>query len=651
MLTTAVLSVVLPFAAPLLPPPFVPRARADTGAGAVALGALGVAATENFDTLAANGTTNSALPAGWYIFETGTGANQQYASGTGSASTGDTYSFGATAGTERALGGLRSTALVPLLGAKFTNDTGSLITSLDISYTGEQWRIGNAAAARDDRLDFQYSLNAASLTTGTWTDVNALDFTNLVKTAASVGALDGNADPNRAHVAATVSNLNIPAGASFFIRWVDLDATGSDDGLALDDFSLVPRGTAPQAAGAVIISEFRTRGPAAAATPDAFEEARDEFVEFYNATDAPLAVYTVDGSAGWALASSDGQARFCIPAGTVIPARGHFLAVNSVGYSLGNYPAGAAATANGDAVLLPGNPVPQNGYTSEIPDNAGIALFNTANPARFNAANRLDAAGSTAETNALYREGAGYPPLTSAPAADHSFHRSLCSFAGAGCTTPNVPKDTDNNAADFLYVSTDALDSGAGARLGAPGPENLSGPVQRNALLPILLLDAAAGVNSPPNRARTFGGSPASNDTHGRLLLRRRILNNTGHTVTRLRFRVIELTAEPNPPGVADLRPLAAEATTPTTAFINNDAATCQAGGFAAGTTTCTVNLVTVSPEQPPAQPSGGGLNTTLTVQLPGAGLPDGESVNVQFVFGIMDTGAFRVYVNTEVLP
>src|SRR6185436_1444018 len=95
--------------------------------------------------------------------------------GTGSGNTGDTYSFGATSNAERALGGLQSGSLNPTIGAAFTNNTGGTITSLAIDYTGEQWRLG--ATGRADRIDFQYSVNATSLTTGTWTDVNNLDFT------------------------------------------------------------------------------------------------------------------------------------------------------------------------------------------------------------------------------------------------------------------------------------------------------------------------------------------------------------------------------------------------------------------------------------------------------------------------------------------
>ena len=206
-------------------------------AGTVSLTALGVPYTQNFDTLAASGTGQSALPNGWWLAETGTNANGLYQAGTGSGNAGDTYSFGAASSTERAFGGLQSGSLNPTIGAAFTNDTGSTVTTLAIAYTGEQWRLGTLA--RLDRIDFQYSLDATSLTTGTWTDADTLDFV-APTTGPTVGALDGNAAPNRTAVSGAISGLAIPPGASFWIRWSSFDASGADDGLAVDDFSLTP---------------------------------------------------------------------------------------------------------------------------------------------------------------------------------------------------------------------------------------------------------------------------------------------------------------------------------------------------------------------------------------------------------------------------
>ena len=202
---------------------------------------LGVPVTQNFNTLAVAGTT-SVVPTGWGFDESGTSswANGLYWAGTGSVNTGDIYSFGTSGSAERALGGLRSGTLTPIIGAAFTNNSGATVTSLDIAYTGEQWRLGTSG--RTDRLDFQYSTSATSLTTGTWADVNTLDFPGPISVG-TVGLLNGNAAANRAAISGTISGLTIPNGATVFIRWTDFDASGADDGLAVDDFSITPRAT------------------------------------------------------------------------------------------------------------------------------------------------------------------------------------------------------------------------------------------------------------------------------------------------------------------------------------------------------------------------------------------------------------------------
>jgi predicted extracellular nuclease len=212
---------------------------AGPAAAQVSLTGMNVAVSESFNTLASTGTA-STVPAGWAFNETGGNANTTYTAGTGSDAAGDTYSFGAAASAERALGGLLSNSLVSTFGAAFTNNTGGQITSLDVAYTGEQWRLG--ATGRTDRIDFQISTNATSLTNGTWTDVDALDFTAPV-TAGAVGALDGNAAANRTAKSFTIGSLALANGATFWIRWIDLNAAATaDDGLAVDDFSLTPHG-------------------------------------------------------------------------------------------------------------------------------------------------------------------------------------------------------------------------------------------------------------------------------------------------------------------------------------------------------------------------------------------------------------------------
>lgn len=187
---------------------------------------------QDFDTLANSGTS-STVPTGWAFSETGANANTVYTAGTGSSNTGDTYSFGASGSTERAFGGLRSGNLIPTIGVQFQNNTGGTIGQLSIRYNCEQWRIGVTNRGAADRLDFQYSTDATSLTTGTWIDVDALDCLSTV-TSGAAGALDGNA--NRTVVSSAITGLNIANGASFWLRWNDFDIASSDDGLAVDDY-------------------------------------------------------------------------------------------------------------------------------------------------------------------------------------------------------------------------------------------------------------------------------------------------------------------------------------------------------------------------------------------------------------------------------
>ncbi len=117
-----------------------------------------------------------------------------------------------------------------------------MISSLDIAYTGELWRLG-ATTGRTDELDFQYSTNATSLSSGTWTSVSALNFIT-PNTTGTAGARDGNAGGNFSNVSASITGVSISNGASFWTRWLDFDASASDDGLAVDDFSLTPQSTA-----------------------------------------------------------------------------------------------------------------------------------------------------------------------------------------------------------------------------------------------------------------------------------------------------------------------------------------------------------------------------------------------------------------------
>ena len=370
----------------------------------------------------------------------------------------------------------------------------------------------------------------------------------------------------------------------------------------------------------LLISEFRVRGP---------NGANDEFVEVYNNSNSAHVVASSDGSSGYSIAASDGIVRCVIPNGTVIPGRGHFLCANTVAYSLAAYPAGNGTTATPDA-----------SFTTNINDNAGVALFSTSNSLNFSLATRFDAAGSTSEANTLYKEGTGYPALVPF-SIDYSFYRSYCPrsvFSADPVCTPGgsgIPQDTDDNAVDFVFVDSNGTSAGAGQRLGAAGPENLSSPVDSGSGIAHSPLDSAQADDASPNVARDFTSDPPNNSTFGTLSIRRTWTNNTGANVTRLRFRVAEVETFPAPSGTADLRPR----TSGPVVVTRTDGST------------ATVQGTTL--EQPPSQPNGGGFNSSLsaaTVTL-ATPLPPGGSVNVQFLMGIQQAGCYKVGVFAESLP
>jgi len=390
----------------------------------------------------------------------------------------------------------------------------------------------------------------------------------------------------------------------------------------------VPRA---DAAGSLIISEFRLRGP---------NGAQDEFIEIYNDSGSPHVVAPLSGT-GYAIAASDGVVRCTIPSGTTIPARGYWLCTNSVGYSLTFYPSGT------------GNAAGNGTYTADIADNAGIALFNNnTGGGAFSLANRFDAVGPSSEANALYREGVGYPPLL-VSSTQQSWVRDECGKGGAvnllGPCTISTPRDTDNNLADFFFVDATGASLGAGQRLGAPAPQNLASPIQRNGAFAVVLLDGTVPASAPPNRVRDLTSDPPFNSTAGTLTIRRRLVNTTGAPVTRLRFRVIDLDTFPAAAGFADLR---VRSSVPNSVAGILDAATCLATG-SPSVPPCTVTVWGTGIEQPPSQANGGAFNSGLNfgVISLGAPLAAGASINLEFRLGVQQTGSFRFYVNIEALP
>ena len=409
-------------------------------------------------------------------------------------------------------------------------------------------------------------------------------------------------------IAAEGSNYTVDAAGTYFVKVKHFSATGTGTyDIHIVNTSAV---TSP-----LIISEFRVRGPSGA---------NDEYIEVYNNSNTSTTVASQVGS-GFAIAASDAVVRCTIPNGTVIPGRAHFLCTNTVAYSLGAY-------ATGDAT-----------YATDIPDNAGIALFNNNVPANFILANRLDAGLRQKRTRCML-EGTGYPALTRL-LIDYAFVRDACGQQGSITNLTPCPLTTgvaDTATMPSIYfVDTNGTSAGAGQRLGSPGPENLASPLQRNASFAVGLPDICVAGSLPHNQIRDLTSVPAQNSTFGTIELRRTVVNNTGANVTRLRDRVTQQTTFPAPSGTADLR---TRTTADTTDNFSN---------LPCGTGTSVITVLGTTLEQPPSQPNGGAFNGTFsvgTVTL-GTPIPPGNTVIVRFLWGVQQTGKFRVGLNIEVLP
>jgi hypothetical protein len=411
-------------------------------------------------------------------------------------------------------------------------------------------------------------------------------------------------------VAASQAGQNFYPGSRVFAPFPELPFSGSQ----VVNFVRTP----PAAPGDVLITEFRFHGlgfPAAGLNP-AGSVFNDEFVELYNNTNSTIVVNTTDGSSGWLLEAANHES-YIVPRGTVIPPRAHFL-VAGTGY-------------NSLFLYAPG----EDFLSGDIDDDSGVALFSST--ATLSPATRIDAVGFDNAANpvpSLYREGAGLAPVS---ATEAEYTANTSEFAWVRKLTSGLPQDTDDNAADFVFVSTGGAPLGAlQPALGAPGPENLYSPPTRNSQIKATYVDpgcVTASVDPSSACARVRVATPVAGGAQGTLSIRRRWTNLTGAPVTRLRFRITGLSVLGNR-GVAeaDLRALSSTDVTVTG-------------------TKGTVDLSALTLEQtPPAQPSGGGLNSSLRVGsiTLASPLAAGASVNVEFNLGVQIDGDYRFFVNVE---
>ncbi len=224
----------------------------------------GLTYSQNFDSLSnapintnPTWTDNTTLP-GWYASRAFTGgtttalgpyAYTSYRVDAGTATSGLLYSYG-VAGvnpvTDRGLGSLASgTPKTNSFGLRIANDTASAVDTVTISYTGEQWR--NGGNTNVHTLEFSYKvagvvfaspIDTVANGVNGWNSFSSLNFLSVNNTA-TAAALDGNLAANRTVFSGVVlTGVSLNPGEEIFLRWKDVDDSGSDHGFAVDDFAV-----------------------------------------------------------------------------------------------------------------------------------------------------------------------------------------------------------------------------------------------------------------------------------------------------------------------------------------------------------------------------------------------------------------------------
>jgi hypothetical protein len=373
----------------------------------------------------------------------------------------------------------------------------------------------------------------------------------------------------------------------------------------------------PLAPKDVLISEFRLSGPGGNS---------DEYVEFYcnRDVDCDLSGSNIRGYDP----VTQGAFSMTFPSGTIIPARHYLLIADFDQYSLFTYAVPDFDVPN-SALDGDGNPVAIPDFFA---DNEGIQLRGAGEPISIDS---VGFAGGGNEGDFI--EGTGLQRATSRPSDQYAYVRKRT------LGTNGLPQDTDNNANDFVLVSvTGTAHPGITASpvLGAPGPQALDSHRSYDKFqVPITLVEPAADTHASPNHVRVGGVNS------GTLSVRRTFTNNTNDFFIDLRFRVIEITTLNSPNTVGEQQgELRLVSSDDAETFTNSENREVVIRG--------TTLEYDVGCGCQPDQPNGGGLNTTVFVDLSEVeGLDPGEPIDVQFLLNVVQSGAYRFFIYTEAIP
>jgi hypothetical protein len=354
----------------------------------------------------------------------------------------------------------------------------------------------------------------------------------------------------------------------------------------------------------IIISEFRLDGP---------NGTGDEFVEIVNNTSSPKTITSSDapnftGFSVWGVVAGAPRKICTIPNGTLLIPGQHFLCArvtpgNVGGYELSNY----AAPDSNTFTFQPAASLAVDGglalFSSEdVQINTDGTFFSTlGNVFREDAVGFKKKNSDTFDLSfaPVFREGAGLNPIgdqtpagrtNQNPSAvrEYSFVRKH-GIAGNGGWSGPVYNDSNNNSVDFALVSNigdfnsfpGEMDTAAvqpayagfnfdpspngfpGTEaattpvFGAPGPQSLASPSERNFNTQFLrsAFDTGSAIDVSPNRERN--SQIVCGSSRGDLVLRFTYKNNTGLAQSNLRVRWVDISTltrnNPNFTSIIDL--------------------------------------------------------------------------------------------------
>ncbi len=208
--------------------------------------------SQDFNTLeSTSGTkvwTNGTTPlVGWYSYKTLNTTPSAVTAYTISSAGLVSFGSSATDSTERALGSRISNTIGDITyGVKIKNNTGYVIKSLQVVYTGEQWSYANPCP---QVVDVSYKLNATGIADAGFTVVPELQFSSprYVAGVNTTTLIDGNQAENRVAGITHAFNVTIPVGEYIWLRWYDINDpsstvgcvnSGVDHQLAVDDVTI-----------------------------------------------------------------------------------------------------------------------------------------------------------------------------------------------------------------------------------------------------------------------------------------------------------------------------------------------------------------------------------------------------------------------------